>query len=450
MSNDSPTATISSSLAALLIIVAVFPLVGCSTHASRLLSPRSEFYGNDLHQARAEFDKLSEKGKHDSSVLELDLAMVELFQGDVAAAERRLQGVRDEWDRLQQTSLVEETSSFLTDDQRRAYSGEDYEKVLVRVMLSLCSLMQDGVDAEAYSLQTLDKQRELYGRAKERWDEELHEDYCVPTIAPYLRGMLLESTHTDYHEAARYYEESLALLPDSPLLKQDLDRAKHGVHCAPGHGVVYVIAMVGRGPFKEETTQPATQAALQAADLIVSNLGEYSVPPTIAPVKIPSIVSPTKPFDLLGVQVDGTPVSTTLPITDLHDLAVESYEAKLPSVLTRAVVRRVLKKGAVYAAKDQLDVNSDIASFAFDAAGVLWEATEAADTRCWGLLPREFQVLRLELPSGTHTLGLEPITAGTPIAPAAQCQVTVRDGLNSYVLSYWPGMQPIGQILVSR
>ncbi|MEC8555246.1 MAG: hypothetical protein VXZ82_09610 [Planctomycetota bacterium] len=450
MSSNSSTATISSSLKGLPAIVALLLFGGCSTHASRLMRPRSEFYSNDLHQARAEFDKLAQKGKQDSSVLELDLAMVELFQGDVAAAERRLQSVRDEWDRLQQKSFVEDTSSYLTDDQIRAYAGEDYEKLLVRVMLSLCSLMQDGVDAEAYSLQTLDKQRELFGRAKERWDEELPEDYCVPTIAPYLRGMLLESTHTDYHEAARYYEESLALLPDSPLLQQDLERAQHGVHCAPGHGIVYVIAMVGRGPFKEETTQPATQAALQAADLIVSNLGEYSIPPTIAPVKIPIIVSPPKPFDLLGVKVGDVPVSTTLPISDLHELAVDSYEAKLPSVITRAVVRRVLKKGAVYAAKDQLDVNSDIASFALDAAGVLWEATEAADTRCWGLLPREFQILRLELPSGTHTLGLEPITAGTPIAPTTQCKVTIRDGLNSYVLSYWPGMQPIGKILVSR
>ena len=30
-----------------------------------------------------------------------------------------------------------------------------------------------------------------------------------------------------------------------------------------------------------------------------------------------------------------------------------------------------------------------------------WEASEAADTRCWGLLPDKIQVLRIELPAGT-------------------------------------------------
>ena len=38
---------------------------------------------------------------------------------------------------------------------------------------------------------------------------------------------------------------------------------------------------------------------------------------------------------------------------------------------------------------------------ALDVAGVVWEATESADTRCWGLLPDKIQVMRLELPAGT-------------------------------------------------
>ena len=30
------------------------------------------------------------------------------------------------------------------------------------------------------------------------------------------------------------------------------------------------------------------------------------------------------------------------------------------------------------------------------------ELPEAADTRCWGLLPDKIQVLRIELPAGRH------------------------------------------------
>ena len=139
-----------------------------------------------------------------------------------------------------------------------------------------------------------------------------------------------------------------------------------------------------------------------------------------------------------------------MPLTDVHQLAATTLNEKRSEVIARAVARRIVKKGAIYAAKDKLDVGSDWASLAMDAAGVLWEATESADTRCWGLLPREIQILRLELPAGTHELSLEPVTAGTPVAPAAACRIDVADGQNTYVVSCWPDLEPIGEILVSR
>ena len=148
--------------------------------------------------------------------------------------------------------------------------------------------------------------------------------------------------------------------------------------------------------------------------------------------------------------VNGRPVSTTLPITDVHKLASETFAAKRSELMARTVARRVIKKGAVVAAKDQLDVNSSLTSLAFDAAGVLWEATESADTRCWGLLPREIQVLRLQLPAGQYLLNLEPVSGGRPLATGTPCTVGVVDGRNTYVLSYWPEARPIGNILVSE
>ena len=47
-----------------------------------------------------------------------------------------------------------------------------------------------------------------------------------------------------------------------------------------------------------------------------------------------------------------------------------------------------------------------------NAAGVVWEATESADTRCWGLLPEKIQVLRIELPAGQHQLSLQAFVFG--------------------------------------
>ncbi|MCC6509131.1 MAG: hypothetical protein IT423_08495, partial [Pirellulaceae bacterium] len=379
-------------LACLLLV-----MVGCSTHAQRLQQPRQLFYDNQLDAAHARLAKLSEKGGRDATVVELDLAMADLVRGDPASAEKRLREVRDKWDHLEQTSAVESATALLTDDQRRAYSGEDYEKLLVRTFLSLSSLMQDGVDAESYTLQLLDKHEKLQVRAGERWGPVASQAYTPPPIGFYLRGLLREATHSNYDDALRAYELTARFLPDPSFVAPDIQRVTSGVHSQPGHGVVYVLALVGRGPYKVEVAEQATSDALLIADRIVSAVGKYSVPPTLAPVKIPRISCPPKPFDVIAVSVanQGQVAGYTLPLADLDALARSTFEARLPEIMARAVSRRVIKKGAVYLAKDQLEASAPLASLGMDAMGVAWEAAESADTRGWGLLPREIQVLRL-------------------------------------------------------
>ncbi|GAB5402623.1 MAG: hypothetical protein Aurels2KO_08540 [Aureliella sp.] len=423
--------------------------VGCSTHARRLATPRSTFYANRLPTARAQLEKLVEKPKGDATVVQLDLAMVDLFSGDPARAESRLREVRDQWDRG--SSKLKSTASLLTDDSKTNYSGEDYEQILVRFFLTLCSMMGDRIDAQSYSLQTLTKQREIVGlhRELESGDFTADDNYCIPAVAPYVRGVLREATHSNYDDALRSYKRAKAIEPLAAFLDQDIQRVTSGRHSQRGNGVVYVIAMVGQGPRKEETSAQATQQALLLADQIVSAVGQYSVPPTIAPVKVPTVISGPKPFDLIGIEVAGQPIGTTLPITDLHQMALQSMDANMSQTIARAVARRVIKKGAVYAAKDKLGSQSDITSLVLDAAGVAWEATESADTRCWGLLPREIQIARVELPAGAHRIHLEPIVASQPVASGTTCDVNVSDGKNSYVLGYWPGLSHIGNILVS-
>ena len=428
----------------------LFAVAGCSTHAQRLQQPRQLFYDNQLESAHEKLAKLAEKKRsRDATVVNLDLAMTELLQGDPASAERRLREVRDRWDHLEQNSPVESATSMMTDDQSRAYSGEDYEKLLVRTFLSITSLMQDGVDAESYALQLLDKHEKLQIRASERWGENAKNAYAPPAIGFYLRGLLRESTHSNYDDALRAYELTQQYLPDPSFVAKDLERVSQGVHSQRGHGVLYVFAMVGRGPYKVEVAEQATSDALLIADRIVSAVGQYSVPPTLAPIKIPRLASPPKQFDVVAVSVGQQVAGFTLPLADLDHLAHQTYDAKLPEVMARAVSRRVIKKSAVYIAKDQLHA-APLASLGMDAVGVAWEATESADTRCWGLLPREIQVLRLELPVGQHTIAFQPAANGRLVGRPAAKQVDIVDGRNSFVLSYWPDLEPIGEILSSR
>jgi len=425
-------------------------LAGCSTHAQRLEQPRHLFYSNRIDFAHEKLEKLADKYSRDATVIELDLAMADLLRGDPASAEHRLRRVRDQWDHLEQASAVESATSILTDDQRRAYSGEDYEKLLVRTFLSLSSLMQDGVDAESYALQLLDKHEQLQVRAAEKWGEAAKTAYTPPAIGFYMRGLMRESTHRNYDDALRAYELAAQFMPNAPFVQQDIQRVQQGVHSQKGNGVLYVLALVGRGPYKVEVAEVATSEALLIADRIVSVLGQYSVPPTLAPVKIPDIECPPKPFDVLAVSLGSQVAGFTLPLTDLNEIATRTYAAKRPEIMARAVARRVIKKGAVYVAKDQLQASAPLASLGMDALGVAWEATESADTRCWGLLPHEIQLLRLELPAGSHQLSFHPARDGRLIGREVQHRVDIVDGQNTFLMSYWPDTEPIGQILTSR
>ena len=121
-------------------------------------------------------------------------------------------------------------------------------------------------------------------------------------------------------------------------------------------------------------------------------------------------------------------------------------------VRPRAVARRVVKKAAVYGTKSATGIQKNsLSGLAFDLAGVAWEATESADTRCWGLLPDKIQVLRVELPAGEHLVGLSPLgPQGEITASPAMQRVTVSDARNTYMLANFPDTHLVGQVLVSQ
>ncbi|MBY0456426.1 MAG: hypothetical protein K2V38_03755, partial [Gemmataceae bacterium] len=397
---------------ALFVALAVALLAGCATHSDRLQDIRSAYNTGNTAAAKTKIDAAIAKNGREADVLKLDRAMVLLSEGSAREAEALLREVRDKFEAKEGKDLAEGALSMLTDDLALAYAGEDYEKVLIRVMLSLCNLMGDGSDASAYALQVNQKQQQIIDRSKstDKDGKNLKSAYKYVPVGPYLHAALREETHTNQDDVARSLELVAKWQPDFPSLKQDLDRAKAGRHSQKGNGVVYVFALVGRGPYKEERAEIATTAAILVADRILSAMAKQSVPPNLAPVKVPRVVRPVNQIASVNVNVTGHGGGQTQTITDVGQMATEQCDALMPEILARAVVRRVVKKGIIYGTKEAIGSDkTQLSSLALNAAGVAWEATESADTRCWGLLPDKIQVLRLELPAGEHALSLQSV-----------------------------------------
>jgi tetratricopeptide (TPR) repeat protein len=436
------------------ITLCVGGLSGCATHARRVSSIRDSFYAGQIDNALAKVERAIARDDTDVDALKLDRAIIELASGRPADAERTLREVRDRFDYLEQKDASEAVISALTDDNKLAYAGEDYEKVLIRCFLALSSLMHNGQDAGAYALQVGQKQQQIIDAGRDESGENSKLAYKRVAFGAYLHASLREPFPTRYDEAASSIRKVANWEPEFPFIEEDVERITGGVHSKPGNGVLYVIALVGRGPYKEERFEVPTSNALLIADRILSATSKHSLPPTIAPIRVPIVVRHRNAVAGIDVSVDGKYRDRTETITDIGQMAVDQYAAVLPKVMARAVVRRVVKKGAIYATKEFGNVDDPLASLALDAVGVAWEATETADTRCWGLLPDHIDVLRLELPAGEHSIELEPVTSarssGTRVrGKSIGRSVTIQDGQNTFLLATVPDLEPVGEILVS-
>ena len=434
---------------ALLLALLVVGLTGCSTHADRLRQIRTAYGNGDLSQAETLLEKSLAKRGADTELLYLESAIVRLAAGKPHEAERLLRQVRDQFDHVEQTSAAETALVMLTDDQRKEYPGEDYEKVLIRAFLALSNLLHSGGDAEAYSLQIAEKQQQIIENGVDAEGSNAKGVYQQVALGPYLRGTLREATHRDYDDAARNWAMVVDWQPEFSSGPSHLQRALHGRHSAPGDGVLYVFALVGRGPAKEEVAEVPSSAALLVADRILSGILKHQLPPTVTPIKIPRVVATSNHVSHVQVVLPGQAPMVTETITDVTRMALHQYQAVQTEIMARAVARRLVKKSVIYGTKEAIGMSrGSLETIPLDIAGIVWEATERADTRCWSLLPDTIQVLRMELPAGEHALELQPVDRhGRPLNSPARPSVMIEDGRNTYMLLNVPETRIVGEIL---
>ena len=462
-----------------LCIILLCFLTGCASFGERTTKIRNEFASGNLERANTEIDKalndraLTRRRQSDADLLKLNRAIILLSSGQPKEAEILLREVRDNFDKHENERAkrtAEKVVSMLLDDNTVAYSGEDYEKVLIRVFLALANLMHDGTDAPAYALQIGHKQNEIIrqGAVQDPRDSEKQvnpkaESYRQVAIGQYLIGVLREATFRNHDDVIRAYEAVSAWEPGFTQGQQDLYRARHGVHSRPGNGVVYVFALVGQGPYKVQRNSEVLQDAQIIATFLIALMSSRPTIPDFSPVMIPYVVRPRETVSAIAVSVDNRWNSRTETITDIGRMAEEQFEANKPQIIARAVVRRTLKKGILYGAKEIADVSPWV-SLLMDVGGMVWQSLETADTRCWNLLPAEIQVTRLEVPAGEHQLTLQPLSrtfslshrgfivseSSARIGSVQSRRIVVEPGRNTYVLANFPGNELVGEIVVSN
>jgi hypothetical protein len=483
-----PTA-FSVPLGLLLLICCV--ATGCTSsklHQTGLQAWRA----GDVPTSSSRLQKAGNRFKSEKELLLLDRSIVDLANGEPQVAESRLRTARDRLEFLQQKSGIEQTLSMLTDARAISWSGREFEHAMLVNVAMLSSLVNDGQDAWAWSLQamqTSQKRRQtLIAAATSSAPEKSGQPDSKPDDTG--RARLADTDSTGVIQQASFQASSppriTAETLDQPLaLSSYLTALVHsekpsevaetemalqdvklwnpgfstasagkmtpmGVQCRKGHGTLHVIVLAGVAPeWVSESCEP-TSAALLIADRILSAQSKHKLPPTLASVKIARPALPSRsPDDLTpGAAIVGAGLGTERrqlgfsTIVDLGQVANASYQRGRDKAIADAVVRRVVKKGIIFAAKaatndEDYDWKVDLA---MSIIGVLWEALEKPDTRSWSTLPGAVRIAAEELPVGEYNLDLwtRPLSERYPLH-AQPVKLRIEDGRNTCVLLTVPG-----------
>lgn len=417
---------------------------GCRSSSHHVRSARDAYFAGNLPAAQSALRDLADGARRSRIESELDLAIVDLANGEAKSAERALLKLRDHFDSAPESISIDDAAALATDDTARDYRLAGYEQVLLRTLLATCSLAGDGGDATAYCLQAQTEQAELM-RPTSNEDAPPVLSSAI-ALAPYLHGTLREATHQNYDDAERAFRLVSSIEPSFKPAQDDIARAGSGAHSRPGHGALYVLAFVGKGPQLVEEEAATTTASLQIASTLLRSIHKHRegeddqiVLPNVTSVKVPVVHVPPTTVATVGAAIGGKFLGSTQTLTDVGQLAIERSEAEMPWTIARAVARRVLKESSVTAVSQSIGLTGNAAAIAEFAAINAWTGTEKADTRCWGLLPREFQVLRAELPVGHQGIDLMPMSStGQFFAEPIRYDIDIEDGRNHYVLVFAP------------
>lgn len=405
-------------------------------------------------------------GRYDSSILELSKAVA--VHEDLFAK-----------------SVSNEAVSFVTNDNSRPYRGKPHEIVLLHQFLAFDYLALGKYDDALVEA----RQTQLYLDELKRKGGPEAKGYVDDGMFRYLSALAYQAAGQkddaaiSMYQAVKAYRNGPVTLPPSVAVgaygflkardrEADIKELKLDGGSPPAGGAVgpaeadgaeiIVVGEAGRAPTLDQNVFWGTYArdgvlvihyhnaegkevteALPAPGLPASELerlahGRRTRSGTTFHLKfalpaVKEVKSGTRFFSVAG-EAAPTPVKTD-PLTDLRLLTDRYLADNKGAMLTRTVVRVVLRTITAQETKQAVSGSNPILNLIFNiGTDVLADQLEQADTRTWFLLPRTIQVARIPVKPGRHSLTVQAHDAnGNPLAARAFENVEVKAGEKKFL-----------------
>nr|WP_242588373.1 hypothetical protein [Corallococcus macrosporus] len=389
---------------------------GCaSDYVARTASARSAYQSSDYPRALRELEgEQKEAPERDQLLLLLDKGMVLHAAGQWEESTKALGQADELVSQLDITSVSEEAGVLLSNERRRAYRGEDFEKLMISVLQAL-NYTELGRDEDA-----LVEVRRVNERIEKMIIEE-KKPYEQLAIARYLGGVLYEDQH-EWDSAFIDYMKAYELEPRlgglaEPLLRLAKKTGRDDAYATlsqkfadvahdplgPGDGQLVVVVEAGLSPQKER----ASRDYGDSGDLI--EVPVYRDRGGTPPVRV-SVDSKSE---------------RAVTVTSLARVAQVHLNDRIGRMLAKQLAGAVAKAG-VAAGVGALTKSKELGLLAF----LVLNAGNQADLRSWLSLPAEFQVARFRLPPGKHTVQVDapgrPTTHQVEVKPGRVEVLVVR------------------------
>lgn len=423
--------------AVLLVPAVLLPAAGCASHtAQRADFMRSYVVGNYAVAAQA-LPKREDVKEIDIVPYDMDVGMLRHVSGDYRGADQALDRAEQKIDDLFTKSVSEKIGALFWNDSTKSYAGEEFERIMVNVVRGYNFLMLNDIEKAAVEFRKVSKKLQQYGDRIKSFEQGFK--YTDDGWAHYMAALTAEAFQDEnaalvsYRNAVRAYRESGAAFGMSapPALVADALRAVRAAGVDEGEISQHFPKVAPAAPLADGEGELVVVAGVGHVAFKVSRSWKVSDPQgDIINVTYPEFVRRNFAAGYVTASVNGGAEARTEVADQVSNIAVQVLNDRNVGVKEEAIARAI----ALYAAKkaaravaqsDRMPAWARLLGAAVNIAANVRDILEVADTRSWQTLPDTYQIARLRLPAGEHTLQLR-VYGGSGVPMYALPPRTVR------------------------
>ena len=445
------------------VLAILFLMGGCAAAYSVMMRDSlSRLQRGDYDGALAKLEKPS--GSTNRLLYHLERGLISHYQGEYATSNQEFAAAEQTIDKLYTRSVSRQVASMLTNDAIVAYSGEEFERVLIHYYRALNYNYLGEFEEAMVECRKANLRLEDFAA-----QAEYELSYKNDAFVQYMTGLFFEAagewndayvSYRDAEKGYRAYAADLGMrMPE--VLKGDLIRAASALgfeddvgrytHLYPGADADRNVSLAGAIVVFIETgliaekRQHTIELPILESDRGVDNralsrraAGRYHHPRRHyarvdywLKVALPEYRERSSPVRAVQVRRgEGGEVFPAVLMEDLDAIAMKSFSEKEGAILTRTLARALVK----YVATEKAEDKSEFLGFLVNMFGA---ATEAADTRSWLSLPSKIYMARVTPQlAGTDDLVVELLNGSGKVVESDSLTGIPVAGDRPVVISY--------------